>query len=477
MTTEKEVAFYGLTGNPPGNHHVTISERLGAVVPEVVVIPTGPRGDDKPTADDVEPIHRAAMCTLAFRNVPNVTVELSDLERSAFTRNHEWEQIFRARGYTKVWHVVGADKIEGGRDGRSDIHLKWQNAEWVWNNLLFIVLTRPGHPINVADLPPNCKLLELRIEGSSTAIRNKAFNHEPFDHLVPPAVAAYMKRHNLYRGTSSLHRSIFQTDDPKPFFLVDPDNPRTDANSPQGLAERIIPATPRVDDIALANMLIVLGGDGYQLKVSREYWQWRLPLVGMNGGNVGFLMNSVGDEWDPSILCQPMTSFLQYLLYVEFEDGDGQIHEFYGANDAWVTSPHGEQARIKAVVNGKERIKNLPGEGAHFATPMGSSARCRSMGGPVLPLDTRALVMLADHPSPECAWKMALLPFGSDVEITNNEPERRVLWGIVDGPKNAMQKIVCMRLRYSLIAAYELCFLPGNDFEERRLDAQFPKFC
>src|SRR3954454_21375778 len=107
----KRIAVFGGSFNPPALHHRKLVEDLLPHFDEVVVVPCGPR-PDKPTTNDVDPIHRAIMGDLTFRNLDRVRVELFDLEQSTFSRTHELDERFRAEG--EPWHVVGSDITQGG---------------------------------------------------------------------------------------------------------------------------------------------------------------------------------------------------------------------------------------------------------------------------------------------------------------------------------------------------------------------------
>jgi nicotinic acid mononucleotide adenylyltransferase len=112
----KATAIFGGSFNPPGLHHRHIAAEVREAVGRVTMVPYGPR-PDKPSTDGVDPVHRAAMADLAFGNLDGVEVDLFDLEEPTFTRTHALEQKYAGLGIGEVWHVVGADKVAGGRRG------------------------------------------------------------------------------------------------------------------------------------------------------------------------------------------------------------------------------------------------------------------------------------------------------------------------------------------------------------------------
>ena len=40
-----------------------------------------------------------------------------------------------------------------------------------------------------------------------------------------------------------------------------------------------------------ANFIIVIGGDGFMLKILKKYYKFNKPFYGINSGSYGFLMN------------------------------------------------------------------------------------------------------------------------------------------------------------------------------------------
>ena len=453
------IAIFGGSFNPPGNHHRAIATLLALEFDEVRVIPCGPR-PDKPITGSIPAIYRAALCDLAFGDLPKVIVDLFDLEQATFTRNHELQARFASDG--EIWHVVGADLIEGGRESTSLIQRTWAKGAELWKTAHFAVLTRPGHHINQADLPPNSKLFPLEEMGSSSAIRDALSRDEEVDTLVTPRVLDYIERYGLYRapipGTyaqCSLHEV--------PFHLqADAHNPKAQAwiqNTGPGVRE---------ED---ASFITVLGGDGAMLRCIREHWRKRLPFFGINAGHLGFLMNApeqaFGYPFPPSdvILRQlPM-------LYLEFETAKGEIKTAYGFNDAWLERSTSQSAWLEVSVNGVKRLPKLVADGALVATAAGSTAYARSMGASPLLADTPAWLLVGSNVMEPAHWRSALLSTDSTVEIRCLSPEHRPVQAFVDGL--SMGEVVAIRARISRAAAAELAFCASHDMADKIAAIQF----
>ena len=75
----------------------------------------------------------------------------------------------------------------------------------------------------------------------------------------------------------------------KPFFLA---SNNADAQKKKESLEKKF-GTNSVDN---ADVVVVLGGDGFMLEAIKNQMEKNLPLFGLNYGSVGFLMNTVNDE-------------------------------------------------------------------------------------------------------------------------------------------------------------------------------------
>ena len=450
-----DVALFGGSFNPAGVHHRTIAERLAAVFDEVLVVPCGPR-PDKPTTDDVEPLHRAATVDLTFCGLPRVRVELFDLEADSFTRTYDLEQRFRPRG--RVWHVVGSDLVQGGREGRSPIQQVWWRGEELWRESHFAVLARPGYPVDASDLPPHSRVVE-GAAGSSSVIRARAFQHQPLSGLVAPSVERYIDRHRLYRGNRATRSALVKLDAQRPLVIHDEANVAA-----ARLAAEIGPSAESDPDA-----IVVIGGDGTMLRAVRQHWRLRVPFVGVNTGHRGFLLNNAGPA---ELLAGELVLEQLPLLWVEAEEVGGGRHEAVAFNDAWVERGTGQTAWIKVEVNGRERLRQLVADGALVSTAAGSTGYARAMGAASLPLNTPALLLVGSNVLRPEGWRPAVLPLDAVVRLTTLDPDKRPLSCYIDGVSQGTVR--SMTARISKIAAVELAFDPRRDLGEKLAQIQFP---
>lgn len=454
----KTIAVFGGSLNPPGLHHRRIAEALSALYDEVVVIPCGPR-PDKPSTNDTRLVDRAVMADLTFRGLPRVTVELFDLEAVTFTKAFQLEVMYRDRG--EVWHVVGGDFVRGGQSGDSLIHREWEHGPEMWQRLRYVVVLQPDEQLGPGDLPPRHRVVRVDHRGSSAEVRSRVFHHQPIDDLVTPAVAAYVRRHGLFRGVPPNAQTRFRPHAPRFLLFADPRNPAS-----RRLAERFAPHAADDD----AELILVLGGDGTMLHAIRQHWRRRLPFYGVNTGHLGFLLNQepAGDFW-----AQELVSYHLPLLFVETESIEGERRSMLAFNDAWVERATGQTAWLRLSVNGEEMLPKIVADGVLVSTTAGSTSYARAMGATPVPFHIPALLLVGSNVLSPDGWKPAVLGMDAEVELTTLDPVKRPLQGYIDGVSQGLLK--SLRVRASRIAAAELAFDKGHDPVAKLARIQFPR--
>jgi len=224
----RRIAVYGGSFNPPCVHHRAMVQALADAFDEVVVVPCGPR-PDKPTTNDILPVARAAMADMTFGDLDRVRVELFDLEQAGFTRTHELVERFRDEG--EIWVVVGTKLVRGGARSESFIQRTWERGVELWQHARFAVVVRQDEHLDDDDLPPNNVVLRPPTKGTSKAVREHVFHHQPIDGLVLPRVGSYIRRSGIYRGRAPVRSTTIEITHPRPLLVVDERNPQARAAS------------------------------------------------------------------------------------------------------------------------------------------------------------------------------------------------------------------------------------------------------
>lgn len=469
------LAILGGSMNPPTDAHVEQACVLADRFDRVVVVPCGIR-PDKGSTNVIDPAHRANMVRMAFRGIPRVEVDLSDLERDEFRRtvdlDREWKE--RLGDNWDVWHAVGFDLIEHGATGNSQIQRTWHRGEFAWSNLAFVLLPRGGCSVNESDFPPRHLLMPDRSRPESSSQARLALGRgKPEESGVPRRVASYAMRYGLYGPAPGDKRFGRLALPQRPrITVVDMDRDR------RARIERDLSWSH--PDWGDADALLAVGGDGFMLETVRNIARPGLPIIGLNAGHRGFLLNDVelpaliehigrGLPFDVHLL-----PLLEVVADVRLPGGSEKRIETFAFNDAWVERSSRQTAWVRVSVDGEYRheIPRLACDAALVSTPAGSTAYARAMGAPPQLIGTPVLTLAASAVSDPYNWHHAILPDGAIVTFEALDTGKRPIIAVVDGKE--MGTCDRMTVRRSRTASVELAFLPGRSLGAKIAALQFP---
>lgn len=150
------------------------------------------------------------------------------------------------------------------------------------------------------------------------------------------------------------------------------------------------------------DLAVVVGGDGTLLKAGRLLSDRDIPVIGINLGRLGFLVDISPDE-----IAEQLTQMLQgkyileqrSLLYAEVFRGDKSLGEGIALNDV-VVHVRNDIRMIEFTTHIDDYFVNTQrADGIVVATPTGSTAYSLSGGGPILHpgLDAVVLVPICPH--------------------------------------------------------------------------------
>jgi NAD+ kinase len=188
------------------------------------------------------------------------------------------------------------------------------------------------------------------------------------------------------------------------------------------------PVEATVDEVPSARLVVSLGGDGTFLRASRLARAADCPVLGVNFGRLGYLLEVAPEEFDEVL-------DLAVAGRAVVEDRLGLVVEAPGLtafalNELVVekTVP-GHMVRIATAVNG-EHLLTYAADGVIVATPTGSTAYNLSAGGPVVSpgLDVLLLTPVAPHFTID---RSIVLGPDEEVEMTILEDRPAVL--VADG--------------------------------------------
>ncbi len=175
-------------------------------------------------------------------------------------------------------------------------------------------------------------------------------------------------------------------------------------------------------DVGVADLAVVLGGDGTMLRALKRFLGTGVPVIGVNFGRVGFLAACEGDALEDGLGRAFAGDYhVVELPVLELELGTGG-ERWTAVNDMVVTSSMlGRMIELGWAVGGED-LGSLPCDGLICSTPSGSTAYNLSNGGPVLVwgLDAMAVTFVAPH---SLHGRPLVVPRGRELAVTNRSED------------------------------------------------------
>jgi NAD+ kinase len=172
-----------------------------------------------------------------------------------------------------------------------------------------------------------------------------------------------------------------------------------------------------------ASAAIVIGGDGTMLGIARRLARYKVPLIGINQGRLGFITDIPIERMLPAlaeILSGKAKVEERTLLEARVVRDGVEIHCSVAVNDVVVARGTGAgMAELKVTVDGAF-MYNQRSDGLIISTPTGSTAYALSAGGPLLHPTLAGIVLVPIAPH-ALSNRPIVVPDTSDivVEIVN----------------------------------------------------------
>ena len=219
-----------------------------------------------------------------------------------------------------------------------------------------------------------------------------------------------------------------------------------------------------------ADVIVVLGGDGFMLEAIKNQMEKSLPLFGLNYGSIGFLMNAVNDE-DLIQRLNSSQSIKISPLSMTANTADGSAHEAIAINEVSLLRETHQAAKIKISIDGNVRLDELVCDGVLLSTPSGSTAYNLSAHGPILPINADVLALTPISAFRPRRWKGAILNNKSEVKFEVIDSHKRPVSAVADSAE--FREIESVVIKQDNQKSVELLFDAQHSFEERILNEQF----
>lgn len=224
------------------------------------------------------------------------------------------------------------------------------------------------------------------------------------------------------------------------------------------------------NEIADAETVVALGGDGTMLEALHQSVGYNLPVYGMNRGSVGFLMNPFITEGLVEKI-QNAQSHDIHPLSMKATDINGKTFDALAFNEVSLLREVRQAAKIRIVIDDVERLPELICDGVLVATAAGSTAYNLSAHGPIIPLSSDVLALTPISAFRPRRWRGALLPSHVTIRFEILEDEKRPVSATADDFE--VRKVVSVEIRQALDITKTLLFDADHSLEERILKEQF----
>src|SRR3984957_2139829 len=208
-------------------------------------------------------------------------------------------------------------------------------------------------------------------------------------------------------------------------------------------------------DPADADVVVALGGDGLTLQTLHRHMRSGKPIYGMHRGTVGFLMNEFG----------------ALDLHARLAAVHGNVHLHHAINEVALFRQTHQAARLRILIDERERMAELIADGILVATPAGSTAYNLSAQGPILPINAALLALTPISAFRPRRWRGALLPNTAFVVIEVLEGDKRPVAAVAD--HDEARDVRRVEVISDKTISMRMLFDPGHSLEERILSEQF----
>src|SRR6201987_1586416 len=223
-------------------------------------------------------------------------------------------------------------------------------------------------------------------------------------------------------------------------------------------------------DPAEADVVVALGGDGLMLQTLHQHLHSGKPIYGMHRGTVGFLMNEFTTHDLHARLAAAKESVIHPLL-MRATDMHGVVHLHHAINEVYLYRQTYQAARLRILIDERERMPELIADGILVATPAGSTAYNLSAQGPILPINASLLALTPISPFRPRRWRGALLPNTAVVVIEVLEGDKRPVAAVAD--HDEARDVRRVEVLSDKTISMRMLFDPGHSLEERILREQF----
>ena len=180
-----------------------------------------------------------------------------------------------------------------------------------------------------------------------------------------------------------------------------------------------------------ADIIVVLGGDGFMLQTLKKLGKFNKPFYGINMGTYGFLMNKFKTKKFMENLSKSKSTTISVLQMIA-KTKNNTTKKGIAINEISMFRQSKQAATIQIKKGKKIIMKKLSSDGVLVATPAGSTAYNLSVHGPILSLNSKKLAITPISPFRPRRWKGTIVSDRSVINISNLNIKKRPVSVVAD---------------------------------------------
>ena len=226
------------------------------------------------------------------------------------------------------------------------------------------------------------------------------------------------------------------------------------------------------------DLIIIFGGDGFLLNIIHQLIkngvlrERQIPIYGINCGTVGYLLNRYNAQYLEKSIDKAEAIFFNPLI-AEVVTYEEIVHTMYAINEVTVFRGNYQAAHMFIKMNNIPREQFLIADGISLATPIGSSAYNRALGGPMLPIDCNMLSLCSINPLNPSDWKGMVLKDSNEISINIPNINKRPV--NVTADSEGIENVKSVKIRKYDRIKITLLFNYRFSIEDKRIKELFPR--
>ncbi len=206
--------------------------------------------------------------------------------------------------------------------------------------------------------------------------------------------------------------------------------------------------------IKKTNLVIVIGGDGFMLKILKKNKNNSKKFYGVNSGNYGFLMNKFSQKKIVKNLNKAKMILISP-LEMKVKNNSGLVKNSLAINEVSILRQSRQAASLNIKTGNKSIIKNLISDGVLVSTPAGSTAYNLSVHGPILSLNSKKLSISPISAFRPRGWRGKIVSDKTLIKIKNLNPRKRPISAVADNIEVRNAKLITVktnnRIKFNLL--------------------------